>query len=115
MNTKNMKFTNIESELPNLQPLLKNSLQGDVLDIRGVDGESEKYHFECQNCPLLNEAKYVVFSPHMDQKYQSYEHYVFLAQSGKTLCHKSGKDFNLFDMLKPCINLKPAEPIRSKY
>lgn len=104
-----IKYTNIESELPNLQSILKNSLQSEVLAIKRVDDDSDKYHFECQNCPLLKKAEYVVFSPHVEKKYRSYEHYVFLDHSGETLCHRSGKDFKLSGMLKPCINLKESE------
>lgn len=109
-----IKYTNIESELPNLQSILKNSLQNEVLDIKVVDEDSDKYHFECQNCPLLNKAKYVVFSPHVQKEYRSYEHYVFLDDSGETLCHKSGKDFKLFGMLKPCINLEESDENKFK-
>lgn len=104
-----IKYTNIESELPDLQDILKNSLQKEVLDIKSVDESSDKYHFECENCPLMADAQYVVYSPHVQKKFQKYEHYVFLDNSGKTLCHRSGKDFNLFGMLKPCINLRSVD------
>ena len=105
----NIKYENIESELPNLQDILKNSLQKEVLAIKKVDETSDKYHFECQNCPLLDKAEYVVYSPHVQKEYQKYEQYVFLDHSGETLCHKSGKNFKLSGMLKPCINLKETE------
>ncbi|MGB5505464.1 MAG: hypothetical protein WBM70_02135 [Sulfurovum sp.] len=105
----NIKYTNIESELPNLQSILKDSLQKEVLDIKIVDDNCDKYHSECQNCPLLDKAKYVVFSPHVQKEYRSYEHFVFLDHSGETLCYKSGRDFELFGMLKPCINLELSD------
>ncbi len=105
----NIKYTNIESELPNLQSILKDSLQKEVLDIKILDNNCDKYHSECQNCPLLDKAKYVVFSPYVQKEYRSYEHFVFLDHSGETLCYKSGRNFDLFGMLKPCINLELSD------
>ena len=103
---KNMKYTNIESELPRLQSVLKNAIQKDVLDIKTLDDNSDKFRLECQNCPILKNAQYVVYSPHMQKQFQEYEHYVFLDKLGNTLCHKSGQDFHLYGMLKPCVNLE---------
>ena len=102
----------IENELPNLLKVLKEAIQSDFLDIKLVDNSCDKYKSECSRCIVMEGAKYVVFSPYVKKEDHKYEQFIFLDETGKTLCHAGGKDFELYGMLKPCINLEMTEEYR---
>ena len=108
MNTVD-KYINIENELPNLLQVLKDSIQSEFLEIKRVDNSCDKYKAECARCKTLELAKYVVFSPYIKKTDHKYEQFIFLDETGNTLCHAGGKDFELYGMLKPCSNLEVTE------
>ena len=106
------KYINIEDELPNLLKVLKEAIQSEFLEIKCVDNTCDTYKSECKRCDIMQEAKYVVFSPHVKKADHKYEQFIFLDDTGCSLCHAGGKDFELYGMLKPCINLEVTEKYR---
>jgi len=108
------KYTNIEDELPNLLKILKDAIQSDFLEIKLVDNTCDKYKSECSHCATLQQAKYVIFSPHIKKSDHKYEQFVFVDETGNTLCHVGGKEFELYGMLKPCHNLEVSEEYQFK-
>lgn len=106
------KYDNIEDELPNLMKVLKEAIQSEFLEIKSVDNTCDKYKSECTNCIKMEQAEYVVFSPYMKKENYKYDQFIFLDETGNTLCHAGGKDFQLYGMLKPCINLKETDKYR---
>jgi len=108
MNTVD-KYINIEDELPNLLKVLKDTIQSEVLEIKRVDNSCDKYKSECERCTTLKQAKYVVFSPYIKKEDHKYEQFIFLDETGNTLCHAGGRDFELYGMLQPCSNLKETQ------
>ena len=103
---KNDKYSNIETALPNLANVLKEALQSDVLDIKKVDKLCTKYHTVMQEHPHLGEAEFVVFSPFVRECDHPFEHFIFLDQSGKCICHISGTELDLEGICKACTTLK---------
>ena len=106
------KYNNIEDELPNLLKVLKEAIQSEFLEIKRIDNACDTYKSECKNCAIMQEAKYVVFSPHIKKEDHKYEQFIFLDDTGCTLCHAGGKDFELYGMLQPCKNLELTEEYR---
>ncbi len=107
------KYTNIEKELPNLVPVLKEALQSDFLDIRRVDKDCEKYKCEREHACFLNDAAYVIYSPYVEKADHHSELFVFIDESGKTLCHVGGTEMELYGLIKPCENLKLSEDYKN--
>ena len=103
------KYANIEKELPDLVPVLKEALQSDFLDIKRVDKSCEKYIKECKDVPLLKNVSYVIYSPHVKKADHRSELFVFLNETGKTICHLGGAEMELYGLIKPCSNLKLSE------
>lgn len=112
------KYENIEKELPNLAEVLKEALQTDFLAIRSVDKNCEKYKKECEKIHFLKDTAYVIYSPHIKKADHDSELFVFLDETGKTLCHVGGNEMELYGLIKSCENLKLSEEyknsIRSK-
>lgn len=99
------KYLNIEQELPNLSTVLLNTIQSDVLEIKGVDKNCEKYIDACSKIPELKDAHYVVFSKYVDKNNHKYEKFIFLDKSGEELFDVSGTEIELYGLLL-CNNLK---------
>ncbi len=99
------KFANLEEELVNLQDVLKNSLQNEVLTIKKIDKAGEKFNSIVDRfCNLCN-AEYVIFSVHMCKDYHESETFVFIDETGNNVCTISGRELDLYDMIKNCDNL----------
>lgn len=103
------KFENLEDELTNLQSVIKNSLQNEVLTIKKLDKESEKYKHVSRNIHDLSGAEYVVFSKYMNKDFHDLEKFIFLDCTGKTVCTLGGRELDLHNMIKDCENLKEAK------
>jgi dynactin complex subunit len=101
----NEKFENLEVELVNLQDVLKNSLQQEVLTIKRLDKEGKKFKSIENKFDNLQSAEYVIFSVHMCKNYHESESFVFVDATGKTVCTISGREIDLYDMIKNCDNL----------
>lgn len=102
------KFENLEEELCDLQEVLKNSLQNEVLTIKKLDKESEKYKQINEKVGDISAAEYVIFSKYMKKEFHDMEKYVFIDKTGKTVCVLSGLEINLYNMIKECDNLVEA-------
>lgn len=100
-----VKFENLEEELVDLQDVLKNSLQNEVLEIRKVDKSCDKFQKVMNQFCDLSAAEYVVFSKFMPKEYHTLETFIFLDATGKTLCNLSGRELDLYNMIKECNNL----------
>ena len=103
-----VKFENLEEELVDLQDILKNSLQKEVLEIRKVDKNTEKFKTLLEDFSDLNSVEYVIFSKFMAKEYHELETFVFIDSTGKTICNLSGRDVDLYNMIKECDNLVEA-------
>ena len=103
-----IKFENLEDELCDLQGILKNSLQHDVLEIRKVDKTCNKFKkLSGVHCDL-SDAEYVIFSKFMPKEYHDMETFVFIDSTGNTICNLSGRELDLYNMIKECDNLIPT-------
>lgn len=104
-----LKYENLEDELTELEDVIKNSLQNEVLTIKQLNKESEKYKFVNDNVKNLDGAEYVVFSSYMCENYHESEQFLFLDKKGKIVCTISGRETDLYDMIKNCEVLKEAK------
>jgi hypothetical protein len=103
------KFENLEEELTELQDVLKNSLQKEILDIKQLDKESQKFQDVSQKFPLLQDAQYVIYSKFMCKDFHESESFIFINKKGHTVCTLTGRDLELYEMIKKCENLKEAQ------
>ncbi|WP_345980289.1 hypothetical protein [Sulfurimonas sp. HSL3-2] len=104
-----IKYENIENELPNLIPVLKQALQTDMLYIKKVNKECEQYTKECQHACFLTDAHYVIYSPYIKEVDHDRELFVFLDETGKTICHIGGNSIEIGGLIRPCENLKLSD------
>jgi superfamily II helicase len=100
-----VKFENLEDELVDLPEILKNSLQKEVLEIRKLDKDTEKFRTLSENFCDLNSVVYVIFSKFMPKEYHELETFVFIDSTGKIVCNLSGRELDLYNMIKECDNL----------
>jgi len=103
------KFENLEKELTGLQSVLKNSLQNEVLTIKQLDKSSQKFHDVSQKFPELLAAEYVIFSKFMSKEFHDSESFIFVDRVGKSVVTLSGRDLDLYEMIKECEKLKKSE------
>ncbi|MEA3371024.1 MAG: hypothetical protein U9Q40_06755 [Campylobacterota bacterium] len=106
---EHVKYENLEEELVDLQEVLKNSLQNDVLEIRKVDKSCDKFNTVMHQFCDLSKAEYVIFSKFMAKEYHNLETFIFLDATGKSICNLSGRDIDLYNMIKECNNLVEAK------
>jgi superfamily II helicase len=100
-----VKFENLEEELVDLQDILKNSLQKEVLEIRKIDKSVDKFKNLLETHCDLSSAEYVIFSKFMPKEYHDLEKFIFIDSTGNTVCNLSGRELDLYDMIKECDNL----------
>ncbi len=108
-----LKYSNIKEELPKLPDVLLNTIQSDVLEIKSVNEECEKYLEACSKIPELKEAKYVVFSKYIDKANHKYEKFIFLGKDGKELFDVSGAEMELYGLLT-CTNLNYTDEYKAE-
>ena len=100
-----LKYENLEDELTELEDVLKNSLQNEVLTIKQLNKESQKYKYVNEKIRNIEDAEYVIFSSFMNECYHESEQFVFVDKKGKIVCTISGREMDLYDMIKNCENL----------
>lgn len=103
------KFENLEEELADLQSVLKNSLQKEILTIRQLDKKSIKFHDVSNKFPLLKKAEYVIFSKFMSKEFHDSESFIFVDTTGQTVCTLTGRELELYEMIKKCEKLRESE------
>ncbi len=108
-----LKYSNIKEELPKLSDVLLNTIQSDVLEIKNINKECEKYLQACSKIPKLNEAIYVVYSKYIDKVNHQYEKFIFLGKDGEELFDVSGTEMELYGMLS-CTNLNYTDEYKAK-
>ncbi|MBE0513386.1 hypothetical protein [Sulfurimonas sp.] len=99
------KYSNIKEELPKLPEVLLNTIQSDVLEIKSINKECEKYIQNCAKMPEFKEAFYVVYSKYIDRDNHQYEKFIFLGKDGEELFDVSGAEMELHGLLA-CTNLE---------
>lgn len=104
-----IKFENLEDELVDLQEVLKNSLQNEVLAIKKIDKNCEKFKNVVDKFCDLSLAEYVIFSKFMGKEYHNLETFIFIDSTGKSICNLSGREIELYNMIKDCDNLIEAK------
>ncbi len=104
-----LKFENLENELVDLQEVLKNSLQNEVLAIKKIDKNCEKFKNAVDSFCDLDLAEYVIFSKFMGKEYHNLETFIFVDGTGKNVCNLSGREIELYNMIKDCNNLIEAK------
>jgi hypothetical protein len=103
------KFENLEEVLGDLQSILKNSLQSGVLDIKSINKDGEKYKGILAQFPQLQDAEHVIYSSYMRREYHESEKFIFIDATGHTVCTLTGRDLDLYDMIKKCDMLKESK------
>ena len=102
---KTEKYENLESELTNLQDVLKGSLQNDVLQIKRLIKGSDKFKHLSDTICNLADAEYVIYSKYMTKELHDSEYYIFIDKTGNTVCRASGKELSLYNMIEESDNL----------
>jgi len=100
-----LKFANLEDELIDLSEVLKNSLQNEVLAIKKLDKNCDKFQHMSQTVCDLENAVYVIFSKFMSKEFHHVETFVFIDLKGNIVCNLSGREIDLYNMIKDCDNL----------
>jgi len=106
---QHVKFENIQDELVDLQTVFLDSIQKDILTIKQLNKESEKFKKVVAHKEALKDAMYVIFSVHMCKDYHNLEKFVFVDATGKLVCEVSGTEMYLYDMIKDCDKLVEAK------
>ena len=99
------KYTNIDLILPELNDVLKEAIQSDVLEIKTLDKACSKFLNALKEHPELKEAEFVVFSPYIRKCDHPFEHFVFLDRTGRSVCHISGAEMELYGLMENCNHL----------
>jgi len=94
------KYDRLEEKLPELPEVLLNTIQSEVLELKCVKKNCEKFKKVCEDYPVLKEAFYVVYSEYVKKSDHKYEKFIFLDEKGNELCDLSGMDFELYGLLK---------------
>ncbi len=100
------KYSNIQEQLPNLQPVLLDAIQTDFLEVQSIDRSCDKYISACEKIPDLANAAYVVYSKYVKKSDHRYERFIFLDETGKQVCDVSGQEMELYGLLSSCMSLE---------
>jgi hypothetical protein len=96
------KYSNLPELLPELLPVLKESVQSDRLEIRKIDSSADKCQLVKEDFPVLENAVYVIYSKHIKKSEHQHETFIFLDEHGKSIAHISGRELALYGIIKPC-------------
>ncbi len=96
------KYSNLHEILPELLPVLQESVQTERLEIRKIDKESEKFMMALKRFPALKDAVYVIYSKFIKKCEHQHETFIFLDEKGKSISHISGRELTLYGIIKPC-------------
>lgn len=110
-----VKFENLEDEFVDLPDVFKNSLQNEVLEIKKLNKESEKFKHVCKDICNIDEAEYVIFSKYMDKDYHDLETFIFVNHTGEMVCNLSGRELDLYNMIVECDNLVETQDYASSH
>lgn len=99
------KYERLKDRLPELPEVLLNTIQSEILEIKCVDKNCEKFKKIREEYPVLNEAVYVVYSNYIKKSDHKYEKFIFLCENGSELCDLGGRDFELYGLLQ-CVDFQ---------
>jgi len=102
------KYAHLDIELPQLPDVLLNTIQSDILQIRGVDKSCDKFQALSMDYPALKDAVFVVYSSYVKKSDHKYEKFIFLGEKGNELCDLGGHDFELYGLLQ-CVAIPFTE------
>lgn len=107
MQTK--KYRNLDQAFPELNEVLKEALQSDRLEISKIDKQCSKFLEASKLHPELSSAEFVIYAPHVRKVDHPFEHFAFIDANGRSVCHVSGADMELYGLLGPCTRLQKSE------
>lgn len=84
-------------------------MQKEILLIKQLDKQSQKFHDVSQKFPLLKGAEYVIFSKFMSKEFHESESFIFVDEKGKNVATLSGRELELYEMIKKCEKLQETE------
>ena len=97
-----LKYENLKDLVPELQPVLCDSIQADCLEIRRIDTSKEKFQMVLERFPVLQDAVYVVYSKFIKKCDHQHETFIFLNDAGHSISHIGGRELALYGIIKPC-------------
>ncbi len=103
------KYDNLQSLLPDLSCVLADAIQNDFLDIKELNQVCNKYTKACTYHHELKDAKYVIYSPYINREDHNYESFIFVDATGKMVTHLSGREMELYNMIRPIHELHENE------
>jgi len=106
---KKDKYSNLNEILPSLSSVLKEAIQAETLEIKAVDKMCSRFLTASQKHPELSKAEFVIYSPYVRKADHAFEHFVFVDRIGKSICHISGSEMELYGLLVPCTNLRVSK------
>ncbi|WP_373070176.1 hypothetical protein [Sulfurimonas sp.] len=98
------KYDRLKEKLPQLPEVLLNTIQSEILELKCVKKDCEKFKKISEEFPILKEAVYVVYSNYVKKSDHKYEKFIFLGENGNELCDLSGRDFELYGLLQ-CVRI----------
>lgn len=107
------KYAQLDVELPELPKVLLNTIQSEILEIKSVNKNCDKFRKICVDHPILNDAVYVVYSSYVKKSDHKYEKFIFLGEKGNELIDLSGRDFELYGLLQ-CVSIPFTEEYNEK-
>lgn len=103
------KYKNLENELTELQEVLKHSLQNDVLQIKSLVKNCDKFKRLLEDHSNLHKASYVIYSKYMTKEVHDSETFIFIDNVGNTVTYASGRELALYGIIETCENLIEEE------
>lgn len=97
-----VKYENLQELVPDLLPVLQESIQNDLLEIRRINSSAEKFQAVLERFPELQDATYVIYSKYIKKCDHHHETFIFVTQQGASIRHIHGRDLALYGIIKPC-------------
>ncbi|MGB6019993.1 MAG: hypothetical protein WBF77_10405 [Sulfurimonadaceae bacterium] len=97
-----LKYSNLQELVPELLPVLLESIQTERLEIRRIDTSAEKFQKVRERYPTLQDAVYVIYSKFIKKCDHQYETFIFVNDVGHSITHISGRELALYGIIKPC-------------
>lgn len=97
-----IKYENLQEVVPELLPVLAESIQTDCLEIRRINTTTEKFREVAERFPALKEASYVIYSKFIKKCDHQHETFIFVNKVGHSITHISGRELALYGLLQPC-------------
>ena len=100
------KYINIDERFPELTRVLRDSIQSEFLEIRHINKSCEKFKEMSEKITDLQRCAFVIFSKYIKKGDHKHETFAFIDDKGKTVCHVTGRELELYGMLEGCYDLE---------